>query len=82
MSKIRTFFIIGIVFLLLTGVLAILGVFMQNSSLLTLSELFVIVSMVFMLWGYVVTLESIDNHVSQNVELMEKLLHTMEERKK
>jgi len=78
MSKIRTFFVIGIVFLILTGVLAILGVFMQNSSLLTLSELFVIVSMVFMLWGYVVTLESIDGHVSQNVELMKKLIDTLE----
>jgi len=34
--------------------------------------------MVFRLWGYVVTLESIDGHVSQNVELMKKLIDTLE----
>ncbi|OPX69958.1 MAG: hypothetical protein A4E38_01541 [Methanoregulaceae archaeon PtaB.Bin108] len=81
MSKIRTFFIIGIVFLLFTGVLAILGVVTGNSSLVALSELFVIISMVFMLWGYVVTLESINEHVSENVELMKVLINTIEKGK-
>lgn len=78
MSKIRTFFIIGIIFLLFTGVLAVLGYMMGNSSLVALSELFVIISMVFMLWGYVVTLESINGHVSENVELMKVLINTIE----
>lgn len=81
MSKIRTFFIIGIVFLLFTGVLAIIGVMTGNSSLVALSELFVIISMVFMLWGYVVTLESINGHVSENVELMKVLINIIEKGK-
>lgn len=78
MSKIRTFFIIGILFLLCTGILGLAGIFMAIPSLLALSELFVIISMIFMLWGYVVTLEGIDRNVARNVELMESLVNTLE----
>ena len=81
MSKIKKFFAIGVVFLLLTGIVALIGFFQGNSSLLALSELFVIASMIFMFWGYVLTLDNIDKNVARNVELMKSLFDTLKEDK-
>ncbi len=78
MSKTRIFFIIGILFLLITSVLTVLGVVTSNPILMLLSGPCMIISLIFMLWGYVVILESINEHMSRNVELMEALVNTLE----
>jgi len=80
MSKIRTFFIIGIIFLFLTAVFGIMGAFTRYSQLMALSELFVIISMIIKLWGYVVTLENIDRNVTRNVEMMQSLVDAFEKK--
>jgi len=77
MSKIRTFFLIGLLVLLIGIVVGIIGMFMSDTSILASSQFFLIISMIIMLWGYVITLDNIDRNVARNVELMESLLDTM-----
>ncbi|OPX67100.1 MAG: hypothetical protein A4E37_01577 [Methanoregulaceae archaeon PtaB.Bin056] len=77
MSKIRTFFLIGLIVLLIGIVIGFIGMIVPGSSLLASSQFFLIVSMIIMLWGYVITLDNIDRNVTRNVELMESLLDTL-----
>jgi len=77
MSKIRTFFSIGLLVLVVGVIIGLAGMVMPDPNLLASSQFFLIVSMIIMLWGYVITLDSIDRNVARNVELMESLLDTM-----
>jgi len=77
MSKIRTFFLIGLLVLLIGVVVGVVGMFTADTNLLASSQFFLIVSMIIMLWGYVITLDNIDKNVARNVELMKSLLDTM-----
>ena len=82
MSKIRTFFLIGLLVLLIGVVLGVVGMFTADTNLLASSQFFLIVSMIIMLWGYVITLDNIDKNVARNVELMKSLLDTMDKGQK
>ncbi|HPD11530.1 MAG TPA: hypothetical protein PLN56_11115 [Methanoregulaceae archaeon] len=77
MSKIRTFFLIGLLVLFIGVVIGVIGMFVPDTTMLASSQFFLIVSMIIMLWGYVITLDNIDKNVARNVELMESLLNTM-----
>ena len=77
MSKIRTFFLIGLLVLFIGVVIGVIGMFVPDTTMLASSQFFLIVSMIIMLWGYVITLDNIDKNVARNVELMESFLNTM-----
>ena len=77
MSKIRTFFLIGLLVLFIGVVIGVIGMFVPDTTMLASSQFFLIVSMIIMLWGHVITLDNIDKNVARNVELMESLLNTM-----
>lgn len=77
MSKIRTFFLIGLLVLFIGVVIGVIGMFEPDTTMLASSQFFLIVSMIIMLWGYVITLDNIDKNVARNVKLMESLLDAM-----
>ena len=77
MSKIRTFFLIGLLVLFIGVVIGVIGMFVPDTTMLASSQFFLIVSMIIMLWGYVITLDNIDKNVARNVKLMESLLDAM-----
>lgn len=82
MSKIRTFFSIGLLVLLVGVIIGVVGMVMPDPTLLASSQFFLIVSMIIMLWGYVITLDNIDKNVTRNVELMESLVGVLGKEKK